>query len=120
MKLSDRTTVKTLREMIGNKIRTRASRATVEITDIELTKDETWFVGTEGGKKRRIKLEHISEIVADKSEKRELKKQGIIERRLEQLERKEKKQEAEEAKKRAESNFPKTTPYPYDPGEIGM
>jgi hypothetical protein len=120
MKLSEKTTVKTLREMIGKKIRTRTSRALVEITDIELTKGETWFVGTEGSKKRRIKLEHISELVEDKSEARELKKQGIIERRLEQLERKEKKQEAEEVKKEAESNFPKTAPYPYESGEMGM
>lgn len=109
MKLSDKTTVKTLREMVGKKIRTRTSRALVEITDIELTKDETWFVGTEGSKKRRVKLEHISEIVADKPEKAALKKQGIVERRLERLERKEAKEvkEAEKKLKWTQSDNPK-------------
>jgi hypothetical protein len=60
MKLTDKTTVTTLREMIGQKVRSRTSRALIEITDIELTKDETWFVGFEGSKKRRIKMEHIT------------------------------------------------------------
>ena len=60
MKLKDKTTIKTLREMIGKKIRTRTSRAVVEITSIELEKDETWFVGHEtGGRKRKIPLKWI-------------------------------------------------------------
>lgn len=112
MKLNDKTTVKTLREMIGKKIRTRTSRATIEITDIELTKDETWFVGHEGSRKRRIKLEHISEIVVDKPEKAELKKRGIIERKLELREKK----DAEKYEKDLEAKI-KQQSYPTNPPE---
>lgn len=75
MKLKDKTTVKTLREMIGKKIRTRTSRALIEITDIELNKDETWFVGYEGDRKRRIPIGRVHELIeATEEELKEAKK----------------------------------------------
>ena len=63
MKLNDKTTVKTLREMIGMKIRTRTSRETIEVAGIELTEYETWFIGFEGNRKRRIPIERVHELI---------------------------------------------------------
>jgi hypothetical protein len=75
MKLKDKTTVKTLREMIGKKIRTRTSRAVIEITDIELNKDEMWFIGYEGDRKRRIPIGRVHELIeASEEEVKESKK----------------------------------------------
>lgn len=102
MKLTDKTTVKTLREMIGQKIKTRTSRASIEITGIELTPDETWFLGKEGNRKRRIKLEYISEIwKTDEEEKaktpnRSKTPQELKEERLRKAEEAEEKKKAEE------------------------
>jgi hypothetical protein len=75
MKLKDNTTVKTLREMIGKKIRTRTSRETVEITEIELTEDDTIFIGYSGKMKHRIPIERVHELIeATEDEVKESKK----------------------------------------------
>lgn len=107
MKLSDKTTVKTLREMIGKKIKTRTSKALVEITDIELSADQTWFIGYEGSRKRRIKLEWIAELVEPDNEddtkdpkKRSKTPDELSEERLRKAEEAEKKLRPDEKKSR--------------------
>lgn len=76
MKLNDKTTVKTLREMIGKKVKTRTSREAIEITAIELTADDTVFIGYgRHNMKHRIVIERISELIAaDEPKKEEPKK----------------------------------------------
>ena len=105
MKLKDDTTIKTLREIIGQKIMTRSSRSPIKITGIEVTGDETWFLGLDGSRKRRIKPQYISEIWAkdlpdDKPKnKRSKTPQELKEERLRKAEEAEEKKKAEEAKK---------------------
>lgn len=65
MKLNDDTTIKTLREFIGQKIMTRTSRSTIKVTGVEITDNEAWFIGLEGGRKRKIKPQYVSEIWAE-------------------------------------------------------
>lgn len=64
MKLSDTTTIKLIREFIGQKIMTRTSRTPIKIVGIEITEDEAWFIGYEGTRKRKIKPQYISEMWA--------------------------------------------------------
>lgn len=102
MKLSDTTTVATLREFIGQKIMTRTSRSPIKVTGIEVTENEAWFLGLEGSRKRRIKIQYISEIWAEDEDEKPKKKSKtsdeLKEERLKKAEKAEAKLRPDEKK----------------------
>lgn len=100
MKLNDDTTIKTLREFIGQKIMTRTSRSPIKVTGVEITDNEAWFIGLEGSRKRKIKPQYVSEIWAEDEPKSEQKKRSKTPQELKE-ERLKKAEEAEAKKKLA-------------------
>jgi len=106
MKLNDDTTIKTLRELIGQKIMTRTSRSPIKVTGVEITDNEAWFIGLEGSRKRRIKPQYVSEIWAEDEpqESEEPKKRSKSQQELKE-DRLKKAEEAEAKKKLRSDSF---------------